>query len=181
VLIQEACFQQACEETRLLLADTALHSREYVFVSGFHESLLRRGNSLMRRKGEPVNFYAILRKTLPDHFPDFEFDPKWLRFTRLLVPHISFWFSYTKDRSSLGKMFSIDLGLSLDEGIEFTISIFRFFGAEMDRPTWVYHTQEELKLCIAESLQMLSKVLPAFQQSLSAYMTLDAREAGTIQ
>jgi hypothetical protein len=127
----------------------------------------------MHRKGEPVNFHAILRKTLPEHFPDCEFDPTLLRFTQSLIPQIKFWFSYKKDQSSFGKMFSIELGITLDEGIEFSVSIFRFFGTEMDRPTWVYHTQEELKLCTAESLQMLSKVLPAFRHSLSAYMALD--------
>jgi hypothetical protein len=127
----------------------------------------------MQRKGEPVKFPAIMRKTLPEHFPDFAFDPKQLRFTRLLMPQIQFWFSYKKDRSGLGKMFGIELGISLDEGVEFPVSIFRLFGTEMDSPSWVYHTHEELNLCIAESLQMLAKVLPAFQHSLCTYMGLD--------
>jgi hypothetical protein len=73
----------------------------------------------------------------------------------------------------MGKMFGIELGVSLDEEFGFSTSIFRFFGADFDRPTWVYHTQEELRLCLAESLQMLPKVLPAFQKSLIAYMSLD--------
>ena len=127
----------------------------------------------MHRKGEPVSFPAILRKALPEHFPDFAFDPKRLRFSRLLMPRVQFWFSYKKDQSGFGKMFGIELGISLDEGIEFAVSIFRFFGTEMDLPSWVYHTQEELNLCIAESLQMLGKVLPAFQDSLRSYMGLD--------
>jgi hypothetical protein len=173
ILLREACFQQACEETRLLLADTSIHSSEYAFVSEFHESLHRRGRSLTNRPGQAVNFHAIVRKSLPEHFADFSFDAKQLRFSKRLLPAILFWFSYKKDHSAMGKMFGIDLGVSMDKTVEFSASIFRFFGTDFDVPTWVYHTQEELRLCLAESLQMLSKVLPAFQNSLGAYMSLD--------
>ena len=173
ILLKEACFQQACEETKLLLADTSIHSSEYAFVSGFHESLHRRGRSMMERPGEAVNFHAIVRKSLPEHFPDFSFDAQQVRFSKNLLSTIAFWFSYKKDHSTMGKMFGIDLGVSLDETVTFSTSIFRFFGSDFEQPTWVYHTQEELKLCLAESLQMLSKVLPAFQKSLTAYMSLE--------
>ena len=174
ILIKEACFQQACEETRLALTDRSLHCSEYPLVSGFHESMQRRVNSLTERPGEPVNFSAVLRKTLPKHFPEFQFDSKQLRSSKKIDPEFTMWFSYKKDHGGLGKMFEIHLGLSFGGYIDFSTSIFRLFG-EFDKPSWVYHTKEELDLCIAESVQMLRVVLPPFETNLARYMAVQER------
>ncbi len=171
LLFYEACFQHACQEAELLLEDRGASWRNCVFVSGFRESMDRRIKSMNERHGEPVNFHQIVRKTMPGRFSEFRFEPKRLSFSRPLDSAGEMFFRFEKEHSGFGKMFHVQVGLTLAaaEPTEFSDTIFRLVGKGFEKLRWVYHSAEELGMCLTESAQLLDAVLPPFENVLRKY------------
>ncbi len=176
LLFYEACFQHACQEAELLLEDRGASWGNCVFVSGFRESMDRRIKSMTERHGEPVNFHQIVRKTMPGRFSGFRFEPKRLSFFRPLDSAGEMFFRYQKENSGFGKMFHVQVGLALEgeEPIEFSDTVFRLLGQGFEKSSWVYHSAEELGMCLTESAQLLDAVLPLFENALRKYIAASA-------
>ncbi len=179
LLIAEACFQQALEDTRLALRLKNISWRDLTTVVEYSDALELKLASYEDDNPVRVSLQSTAKTIVQTGLPGFaEFkDVEGLSFHRLVAPDLHLLARFHKVHGmGIGKMFELEIGISLGEPDhhmfspgKFVVSAFRVFGDEFTRPTWSYRTHQEMELCVREGVQLLRRILPSLEGCLLRY------------
>lgn len=181
LLIAEACFQQALEDTRLALRLKNISWRDLTTVSEYSDALELRLANYEDDNPVRVSLQSTAKTIVQAGLPGFaEFkDVEGLSFHRPVASGLHLLARFHKVHGmGIGKMFELEIGISLGEPDhhmfspgKFVVNAFRVFGDEFTRPTWSYRTHQEMELCVREGVQLLRRILPSMEGCLQGYFT----------
>jgi hypothetical protein len=179
LLIAEACFQQALDDTRLALQHNQVTWNDLTRVTEHSDALELRLAGYEDDHQVRVSLHSAAKTILQTGLPGFaEFkDVEGLSFHRPVAKGLHLLVRFHKVHGTgIGKMFELELGISVgapDQHMfspsKFVVNAFRVFGDELTRPTWSYRTHQEMELCLRESMQLLQRILPCLETCLLRY------------
>ena len=179
LLIAEACFQQALEDTRLALRLKNISWRDLTTVAEYSDALELRLAGYEDDNPVRVSLQSTAKTIVENGLPGFvEFkDVEGLSYHRPVTPGLHLLTRFHKVHGmGIGKMFELEIGISLGEPDhhmfspgKFVVNAFRVFGDEFTRPTWSYRTHQEMEVCVREGVQLLRRILPSMEACLMRY------------
>ena len=180
LLIAEACFQHCFEDARSLAEKQGITWRDLAFVFPHREAFDRRQETYQKEPPQKVNFKSVAEPIILSRlngFKPIKEIAEGLSFTRALSTEVLLLVRFDKLHGwGVGKMFELHIGICIGKPDQakrsthkFTDNAFRIFRDHFRRPTWAYHTRQELEYCCMESTQLLARVLPLFESCCMRY------------